>query len=411
MRLRDALAQSINIPAVKLFYLAGTKDSLNTAQNMGISTLTDPGRYGLTLVIGGGEVSLLDMTSAYSVLGNSGIRNPYTGILRIENLDGEIVEEWRPEPREVLPKNTALLLSDILSDNAARIPTFGANSPLNIPGHDVAVKTGTTNNNKDAWTIGYTPTIAVGVWAGNNDNVPMKKGGASLAGPIWNKYMKEALAVLPNETFEEPDKYVDPFTTKPALRGLWQGNEGFFVDKVSGKLATEDTPEETLVERVVTEVHTILYWVDKNDITGPPPANPAKDPQFNNWETAVQNWWAQHRQNYPQTSWNDRPVATDDVHTNTKKPQVTILSPKNDSVYSVDQRVVLNITTSGPYPITKIDLFLNNSFIESMTPPWVFSFTPEEIENLREWNELKLVYYDSVYNRGETTATFRVENN
>jgi penicillin-binding protein 1C len=411
MKLRDALAQSINIPAIKLFYLAGMSDSLKTAESMGITTLKDPSRYGLTLVIGGGEVSLLDMTSAYGVFANSGIRNPYTGILRIENLEGETLEEWRPESREVLPKNTALTISDILSDNNARIPTFGANSPLYIPGYDVAAKTGTTNNNKDAWTLGYTPSIVVGVWAGNNDNKPMKKGGAALAGPIWNKFMKEALQKVPKENFEEPDLETDPFTVKPILRGLWQGNEGFFVDKVSGKLATPDTPKETLSERVVTDVHSILYWVDRNDITGPPPQNPAKDYQFNNWETAVQNWWAKNRQNYPATGWGDKPVSTDDVHTGTSKPKASILSPKSDTPYRSDQKISLNIASSGPYPLQKIEVFINDSYVDSLTPPWNFSFTPEDIETLREVNEFKLVYYDSVYNRGETTTTFRVENN
>jgi membrane peptidoglycan carboxypeptidase len=191
--LRDALAQSINIPAIKLFYLAGLRDSLKTSEDMGISTLSDISRYGLTLVIGGGEVTLLDITSAYGVFGNNGIRNPYTGILKVEDSTGKILEEFTPNPREVLPKNTALVISDILKRDDSRSPTFGLNSVLHIPGRDVAVKTGTTNNNKDAWTIGYTPNISVGVWAGNNDNKPMRKGGSALAGPIWNKFMHEAL--------------------------------------------------------------------------------------------------------------------------------------------------------------------------------------------------------------------------
>jgi penicillin-binding protein 1C len=408
MKLRDALAQSINVPAVKLFYLAGMSDSLKTAESMGISTLEEPGRYGLTLVIGGGEVTLLDMTSAYGVFANSGIRNPYTGILRIENLQGETLEEWHPEAKEVLPKNTALVISDILSNNSARIPTFGANSPLNVPGYEVAAKTGTTNDNKDAWILGYTPSLVVGVWAGNNDNVSMKKGGAAMAGPIWNKFMKEALAKFPNESFEEPEPPADPFAIKPVLRGSWQGNDVFLVDKVSGNLATPETPQETLEERAVTEVHSILYWVDRNDITGPPPANPGKDYQFNNWETAVQNWWAKNRYGYSATTWNDKPVSTDNIHTDSLKPKVTILSPKSSAVYPQGQRVVLSISSSGPYPIQKMEVFINDSYIDSLTPPWNFSFVPEDIENLREVNELKLVYYDTVYNRGETSTSFRI---
>jgi membrane peptidoglycan carboxypeptidase len=148
LSLRAALAQSINIPAIKLFYLSGLEDSQKVSEDMGISTLTDVNRYGLTLVIGGGEVTLLDITSAYGVFANSGVRNPYTGILKIEDRSGRVLEEYIQDEKEVLPKNTALMISDILSDNQARIPTFGANSPLLVPGHDVAAKTGTTNNNK-----------------------------------------------------------------------------------------------------------------------------------------------------------------------------------------------------------------------------------------------------------------------
>ncbi|MFA6257148.1 MAG: PBP1A family penicillin-binding protein [Candidatus Paceibacterota bacterium] len=408
MKLRDALAQSINIPAVKLFYLAGTIDALRTAENMGISTLGDPGRYGLTLVIGGGEVSLLDMTTAYGVFANSGMKNSYTGIIKVENSTGQVLEEFTPAPREVLPKNTALIISDILSDNSARIPTFGANSVLNIPGRDVAVKTGTTNNNKDAWTIGYTPSVVVGVWAGNNDNTPMRKGGAALAGPIWNKFMNEALKVVPNETFEEPNLEVDPLTTKPVLRGYWQGGESFFIDKISGKLATADTPLETREERVVTNVHSILYWVDRKDITGPAPVNPGNDYQFNNWETAVQNWWAQNKLKYPVTAWADKPVGADDIHTGVSRSQMSIISPKNDAVYPQDQKISLLLKNLGSYPIEKVDVFINDIYMDNLTPPFNYSFTPQNLENLQVVNELKIVYYDKIYNRGETTTTFKI---
>ena len=315
MSLRGGLGQSINVIAVKLFYLAGLADSLKTAEELGISTLTDINRYGLTLVIGGGEVKLLDMTVAFGVFANDGIKNPYTGILKIEGISGKILEEFTPRPREVLPKNTALTISNIMSDEQARLPTFGSHSALFIPGKDVAVKTGTTNNNKDAWTIGYTPSISVGVWAGNNDNQPMKKGGVSMAGPIWNKFMNEALKNLPDEKFEMPNLDVEPRQVKPILRGFWWGNENFFIDKISGKLATNFTPIETLQEKVITNVHSILYWVDRNDILGAPPVNPSDNPQFSHWEISVQNWWAQNKNRYPITTLSEKPTAIDDVHT------------------------------------------------------------------------------------------------
>jgi penicillin-binding protein 1C len=409
MRLRDALAQSINVPAVKLFYLAGLSDSLRTAEEMGISTLGDIGRYGLTLVIGGGEVSLLDITSAYSVFANNGIRNPYTGVIKIEDLKGNIIEEFRPQEREVLPKNTALLISDILSDNNARIPTFGANSPLNIPGKAVAAKTGTTNSNRDAWIIGYTPTIATGVWVGNNKNTPMKKGGAALAGPIWNKFMTEALSVLPTESFEEPSLPENWAELKPILRGQWQGNESFVIDRVSGKLATPYTPPEAMEEKVVTNIHSILYWVDRNDILGPPPANPSANPQFKLWETPIQNWWAKNGGVYQITTPDEKPNEVDDVHTTFSQPRVSIFEPNSTTVYSKEQTIQLKVTSSGVYPLTKMDVFINDVFMETITPPFRFSFVLNSLQNLKEKNELKLVSYDSAFNQNTDTVSFRVE--
>lgn len=407
--LKSALAESINIPAVKLFYLAGLRDSLRTAEAMGISTLTDISRYGLTLVIGGGEVSLLDMTGAYGVFANNGIRNPSTGILKIEDRQGRVLEEFSEKPREVLPKNTALIISNILSDNEARTPTFGANSLLRIPGYQVAAKTGTTNNNRDAWTLGYTPSLVVGVWAGNNDNHSMKKGGVAMAGPIWNKFITEALKTLPNEGFEQPNLEMDPENLKPVLRGVWQGNENFFIDEISGKLATDNTPDETKKEKVITSVHTILYWVNKNDPLGPPPANPADDPQFTRWEIPVQNWWAQNSGQYPRTSIEEKPRDEDDVHTDSSRPVVSILEPKSSGKYFPEDKINLKITSSGKFPIKKIDVFVNDIYLGTSTPPFNFSFIPSELENLQDENELTIISYDSAYNRGEATVTFEVE--
>lgn len=409
LALRDALAQSINIPAVKLFYLAGLSDSLKTAEDMGISTLKDINQYGLTLVIGGGEVSLLDMTSAYGVFANNGARNPYTGILKIEDSSGQVLEEFQPHPQEVLPLNTALTISDILSDEKSREPTFGIHSALYVPNKNVAVKTGTTNSNKDAWIVGYTPSIVVGVWAGNNENTPMKKGGAAMAGPIWNKFISEALNNLPNESFEKPNLEVDPTKVKPILRRFWWGNENFFVDKISGKLATEFTPKETSQEKVITNVHSILYWVNKNDILGPAPTNPADDSQFNHWEIPVQNWWAQNKGKYPTTTWSDKPVAVDNIHTNLSKPTVSIIEPNNSTTYLPDQKISLKISSAGAFPLQKIDIFINGVYLETDQPPFNFSFIPSNLENLQNENEIRLVFYDTAYNQGETDLVFKVQ--
>ena len=409
MSLRDALAQSINIVAVKLFYLAGLSDSLNTAESMGISTLSDISRYGLTLVIGGGEVSLLDMTSAYGVFANNGTRNPYTGILKVEDQNGNILEQYTPNSRDVISKNVALTISDILSDNKARTPTFGANSPLVITGKDVAVKTGTTNNNKDAWTIGYTPSIVVGVWAGNNDNKPMKKGGSAVAGPIWHNFITEALKTLPNDKFEQPDLSVDPTKVKPALRGFWQGNENFFIDKISGKLATEFTPKETTEEKVITNVHTILYWVNKKDILGASPVNPSDDSQFSHWEIPIQDWWAKNSYKYPITTGADKPTQTDDIHTGASKPNVSIVEPDPNTPYGANQKIQIRVASYGSFPLQKIDIFVNDMYLGTSKPPFNFSFTPSELINLKSLNTLKIISYDSAYNNSETDSTFQIQ--
>ncbi|HEY4502554.1 MAG TPA: PBP1A family penicillin-binding protein [Candidatus Paceibacterota bacterium] len=267
--LRNALAQSINVPAVKVLYLVGIPDSLRTARDMGIETLTDPGRYGLTLVLGGGEVTLLDITSAYSVFANDGLRNPHTAILKIENAHGDVLYEFKPQMAQVVPQNVAREVSDILSDNVARTPLYGSQSLLYFGGRDVAVKTGTTNDYRDAWTVGYTPAIAVGAWAGNNDNRSMeKKISGLIITPLWRAFMDEALKEFNTEPFVPPLP-ADPTTLKPILRGV-----------------IENGADET--------IHSILYWLNKDDPNGPPPQNPESDPQFSLWEYGVSLWNMSH---------------------------------------------------------------------------------------------------------------------
>lgn len=213
--LRSALAQSLNIPAVKvILYMAGMKDTIDNARAFGITTFThDASYYGPALVLGGGEVKLLDMVSAYGVFATEGMRLPATPILKIEDAKGNILEKNESTPRRVLQADAARMISSILSDNAARTPMFGANSQLYFPDYQVAVKTGTTGDYRDGWTIGYTPSISVGVWAGNNDNTPInRKSGAMIAAPIWHSFMNYVLARYPKETFTLPTSLQIPAT-------------------------------------------------------------------------------------------------------------------------------------------------------------------------------------------------------
>ncbi len=260
MKIRDALAQSINIPAVQALYLAGVQNSLDLAKTMGINNLAGADQYGLSLVLGGGEVSLLDITSAYSVFANDGIRNPYNIVLEVKDANGQTLEAFSPSSTRVLDEEVARKISSILSDNVARTPAYGASSVLYIPNQDVAVKTGTTNDFKDAWIMGYTPNIVVGMWVGNNENISMEKKVAGyIVAPMWRDLMDKILPNLAVESFTPP--IPDDPNLKPILRGILNG-----------------------------EPHSILYFVDKNDPTGPTPANPWNDPQFNNWEYAVKMW-------------------------------------------------------------------------------------------------------------------------
>lgn len=207
--LREALGQSLNIPSIKvLVNLAGIQDSLDTARRCGLDTLKESvSYYGPSLVLGGGEVKLLDMVSAYGAFATEGMRYPPISILRIEDSEGNIIEEKRKTPRRVLEVEASRLINDILSDNEARAPMFGYYSPLYFPDYQVAAKTGTTNDYRDAWTIGYSPTIVAGIWVGNNDNTAMaKKASVTIAGPIWHQFMLKALEKVPKEEFTPPEE-------------------------------------------------------------------------------------------------------------------------------------------------------------------------------------------------------------
>ena len=197
--LRNALAQSLNIPAVKvLMYLSGLNDGIETAKKLGITTLTrEKSFYGPAIVLGGGEVKLLDMVAGYGTFANGGLKVSPVSILKIVDSSGNIIEENKEiSSQRVIKNKTAEIISSILSDNEARTPVFGPNSTLYFPNHKVSVKTGTTNEYRDGWTIGYTPSIVAGVWAGNNNNTPMRNAdGIVVAAPIWRNFMDEALKI------------------------------------------------------------------------------------------------------------------------------------------------------------------------------------------------------------------------
>ncbi len=254
--MRQSLARSLNTTSVKTLYLAGIDTVIDLASRMGITTLTDRSRFGLSLVLGGAEVRPVDLVSAYGVFANDGVRVPWGFIQKIELNDGSILEERQIKPERVLDTQTARVMNDVLSDNSARAAAFGNANALFISGRDVAAKSGTTQENRDAWVVGYSPTLAVGVWVGNNRNQSMTAAGAgiSAAGPLWNAFMSKALSGTSPESFIIPDPII---ASHPVLNGV---------------------PSD----------HSILFLVSKDNPQGLPPETPESDPQFQNWEWAVQ---------------------------------------------------------------------------------------------------------------------------
>ena len=392
LKIRDALAQSRNIPAIKALYLAGINNSLDLAKQLGITTLKDKKRYGLTLVLGGGEVSLLDLTSVYSVFANDGVKNTQTGILRVEDKNGNILEEFKLNSSKVLPENTARQISSILSDNEARLPAYGANSPLYFPGRQVAVKTGTTNDFRDTWIIGYTPNLAVGVWSGNNNNTPMEKKVAGfIVAPMWNAYMNEILPKLPDERFVPP--VTNQSITKPVLKGIWQGGE------ISNGV-------------IKVDVHTILYWLNKDNPNGPIPTDPTSDDQFNNWEYAVKNW----ARNHGYSSFGAEISIPNSLISNTTSSQnnmiesVDITSPVSNNIYPYNSPIIVNLTISSKLPINRVDYFINDNLIGSTkTAPFGFVIKAEDLDNNKTNQILKVVVYDTPGNKKEQTVTFPLD--
>ncbi len=281
--MRNALAQSLNIPAVKTLYLNGINDTLKFTADMGLTTLNDPQRYGLTLVLGGGEVRLLDMTHAYGIFANEGVRAEPRTILRIEDIRGNTLEEQTVETSRVLEANVAHMVSDVLSDNVARTPLWGQWSLVNFGDRDVAIKSGSTNDLRDAWIMGYAPNIAVGAWVGNNDNSTMGGGLSGLiTTPMWREFMDVALEKLPEETFPQPQ--INTSGVKPIIRGQYI-NTQLLLDTLRNSSSTD-----IQLGSVYGNIHSILHFVTKSDPQGPYPAYPANDGAYSNWEYGVRNW-------------------------------------------------------------------------------------------------------------------------
>jgi 1A family penicillin-binding protein len=291
--LREALASSYNLIAVKVLQHVGIPAMVQTARDLGITTLDDSERWGLALTLGGGEVSLVELTQAYAAFASGGQKVSARSILRVEDAQGRILASWNPpDPVQALSPQTAFLITDVLSDNEARAPAFGENSQLKLS-RPAAAKTGTTTDWRDNWTLGYTSNLVAGVWVGNADNSPMQDvSGITGAAPIWHDVMETILRDLPVEEFTPPDGLVRvevcadsgllPNPNCPHRRLEWfvAGKEPtqvcdwhrvLSIDAESGQLATENCPPEDVVQRIFTFWPAeALDWAREQNLPLPP---------------------------------------------------------------------------------------------------------------------------------------------
>lgn len=358
VKMANALAESLNIPAVKTLYLAGFDDVLKKLHAYGITTLGERWRYGLSLTLGGGEVKLVDLVNAYATLSQNGVRRSPSLVLRVENAAGRALEEYRDTATRVDDGSAAKLITRILSDSDLRYPIFRGTNALTIfPDYEVALKTGTSEDHRDAWTVGYTPFLVVGVWAGNNNNQAMIRQGSSIlaAVPVWNAFMKEALLRYAPEPFERPAE-LSALPQKPMLDGRWD-------------VAARDG---NILSR---QVHSILYYLNRENPRGPIPQNPESDPQFENWERAVIAWARTYVPNF--SSYN-KPLSTQSLFEDSRGMPVTSgaapaatdisvteLTPEN-GVFVRGAFAVSALLHSSGQELARVELYFNRRLIHAL---------------------------------------------
>ncbi|HEX9679733.1 MAG TPA: transglycosylase domain-containing protein [Candidatus Saccharimonadales bacterium] len=359
MRVREAIGRSRNIPAVKALYIAGVDNVIKEAQAMGLKSLCDTCDYGLSLVLGAGEVKVSEHVHGFGTFGRGGVYKPQTYVLKIENGQGEILKEWKDdEGEQVIDPQIAYLITSILTDDQARAGTFGLGSNLVVPGYTVGAKTGTTDLSVDGWMMGYSQHVTAGVWVGNHDSKPMYTFVEPMVGPIWNEFMRNYHKGKKDVPFERPEGIknvkIDRATGRNAgpnsknvindIAASWfegvpaSDNEKVTIDTVSNKLATDCTPE--LAKKVVSN-------------TGAAPELPADDPMFAAWAKG-----AGYSANT--TKIKDK----DDVHDcDDSPPNITSFSVVS-SDFSVDY-------TAGTHPLNdgKVNFYVNGELVKTCTIP------------------------------------------
>ena len=404
LSVRAALQGSINIPAVKMLYLVGPENVIKKAEEIGYTTFLDPNRYGLSLVLGGAEVRLIEHTQAFAMLANDGISRPTVSILKVEDPRGRVLQEHEQEEgKRVMEERIARLVSSVLSDNDARAYVFGASNYLTLGGRPVAAKTGTTNDYRDAWTMGYTPSLAAGVWVGNSDFSEMKRGadGSVVAAPIWNRFMRTALEGKPIESFIKPEI---EYPEKRILRGDFEGGTPVRIDRASGLLATDLTPESFVEERIIRTGHNILHYVDPADPLGPEPDEADRDPAYPKWEEAVQRWM---QENDWKADEGEIPTEYDNVHVFENKPAIAIVEPSEGQTVNRDI-IFFKVEASAPRGISRVEFYVDNELVaEGRSAPYTGRYIPNpSIAN--GFHVLKAIAYDNIDNSESVSVNFNL---
>ncbi len=340
---RYAIQNSLNIPAIKALALAGIDNTIKTAQDMGITSLTKPANYyGLSMAIGTAEVKPVEMANAFGTLANQGVHENLTAFLKVtDSSTGKVLYDYdkdHPDGKQVIDPQIAYEMSNIFSDNASRTPTFGAHSPLFFADRPVAAKTGTTQDNRDGWTCGYTPSLATAVWSGNNMPSPMKTDAVNVAGPIFHEFMTKALAGTPKENFTKPDgiqtitvdrysnKLPDQYTTQTTadIFATWQApkdKENIYKQVTVCKGTNLIAPDGT--NAALTEVKVFA------DLHSEKPDNP-------NWENPVRSW--------AQANGLAAVLPTGQCDVTALSPTIAFTSPTDKSTVSGSTTLTVNAT-------------------------------------------------------------------
>ncbi len=406
LSMAEALAQSLNIPAVKTLYLVGVRDAIDIAKRLGVQGLNEPDRLGLSLVLGGGEVRLLDHVHAYATLATGGVKHPMAAILKIEDSKGVVLEEFQTTPGErVIEEKYVTMLEHIMSTNSFRTPAFGENSPLRFDNRDVAAKTGTTNEFRDGWTIGFTPSLAVGVWAGNNDNSPMVAGadGVVVAAPIWRAFLDKALVNYATERFP---KYEKEDIEKPMLGGELEDKKDLKVCEIPDEddkycIANKYCPDDKSKKRDFVEPHDILHYVKRDDPRGDKPEKPENDGQYKNWEKAVKEWYKKQKGVVAEEA-PEKECSEDDFKKYRPSISLSVPSSTNSSA------VTLSAEVNAPYGVSKVTFSVEGDTVgERGDKPYAVSYSIPASQN-NSTIDVEVVVEDKNGNTAKATGNISV---